>query len=228
MKKQQHILIVDDEQDILDILAFNLRSAGYEVRTAESAAEALAAEPQTFDLLLLDVMMPGMSGFELARQLGGVVPVIFLTAKDTEADTLRGFELGADDYVAKPFSVREVMARVRAVLTRTQPAAHATSPTLSHEGLCLDLAQKSVTLDGNPIALTKTEFELLRLLLADRSRIHSRTELLHKAWPADVIVTDRTVDVNIARLRKKIGRYAQCLVARPGFGYAWKGVKVEG
>jgi DNA-binding response OmpR family regulator len=175
-------------------------------------------------LLLLDVMMPGMSGFELARLLKedeetGHIPIIFLTAKDTEDDTLQGFSLGADDYVTKPFSVREVMARVKAVLNRKS------SPKEDHlrfEGLVVNAANKTICIDGAPMALTRTEYELLHLLLSHRGQVFSRQQLLDNVWPQDVIVTERTVDVNMARLRKKLGCYAACLVSRTGFGYAFE------
>ena len=216
------ILVVDDEQDLCDILRFNLEAEGYEVLTATSGEEALTiisrqqADGSPFHLLLLDVMMPGMSGFELARQLNGQVPVIFLTAKDTEDDVLRGFHLGADDYIAKPFSLKQVLARVKAVLARTAGKDTATA------GLALNDETKEAIVDGRPVALTRTEFALLSLLLTERRRVFSRQELLELVWPEDVIVTDRTVDVNITRLRKKIGPYARHIATRQGFGYYYK------
>ena len=180
-----------------------------------------------YDLLLLDVMMPGMSGFELASQLKGdeataSVPIIFLTAKDTEEDMLHGFGLGADDYVKKPFSVREVMARVKAVLCRRESVEADKPKILQHEGLVIDLSHKSVKVDGEAVALTKTEFELLVLLLSHRGKVFSRQQILDSVWPQDVIVTDRTVDVNVTRMRKKIGRYANLIVSRQGFGYVFE------
>ena len=184
-------------------------------------------EVAQYDLLLLDVMMPGMSGFELARQLKGdeataSVPIIFLTAKDTEEDMLHGFGLGADDYVKKPFSVREVMARVKAVLCRRESVEADKPKTLQYEGLVIDLSHKSVKVDGEAVALTKTEFELLVLLLTHRGKVFSRQQILESVWPQDVIVTDRTVDVNVTRMRKKIGRYANLIVSRQGFGYVFE------
>lgn len=221
---KQRILVVDDESDICDILSFNLSAAGYDVQTATSAAAALACTPGSFDLLLLDVMMPGTSGFDLARQLDGIVPIIFLTARDTEADTLLGFELGADDYIAKPFSVREVLARVRAVLARTtvNDVVGSIAEPITCDGLRLDVARKVATIDGEQLPLTKTELELLALLMSRPSTVFSRQELLQQVWPPNVVVTDRTVDVNIARLRKKLGDYAPRLVSRPGYGYEFK------
>ncbi|MBQ9668034.1 MAG: response regulator transcription factor [Prevotella sp.] len=212
------ILIVDDEQDLCEILQFNLEAAGYEVLTATSAEEALE-RLEGVDLMLLDVMMPGMSGFQLAERIGGRVPIIFLTARDAEDDLLRGFRLGADDYVAKPFSVRELLARVKAVLSRVRESA---APSISYKGLAMDLEAKTVSVDGREVAFTKTEFELLWLLMSHEGRVYSREELIDRVWPQDVIVTGRTVDVNITRIRKKIGRYAACLATRQRFGYCFE------
>lgn len=216
------VMIVDDEHDLCDILSFNLKAAGYEPIAACSAEEALQQPMEGVGLLLLDVMMPGMTGFELARQLKAnpltaAIPIIFLTAKDTEADTLEGFSLGADDYVAKPFSVREVLARVKAVLSRSHAIKQET--VISCDGLCLHPDKKTVSIEGKDVSFTKTEFELLRLLMENRGHVLSRQQLLDSVWPSDVIVTGRTVDVNIARIRKKIGTYAARLIARQGYGY---------
>ena len=225
MKQNARILVVDDEQDLLEILKFNLETEGYEVVTASSAEDALQLDIASFDLLLLDVMMGGMSGFAMARQLKDnpsttQVPIIFLTARDTENDTVTGFNLGADDYISKPFSLREVMVRVRAVLRRTaKENGEEEAKTLSYQGIVMNLDRKTVSVDGEDIPFTKTEFELLHLLLDERGRVFSRQELIERIWPKDVLVLDRTVDVNITRLRKKIGRFAKCIVTRLGFGY---------
>ena len=225
MKQNARILVVDDEQDLLEILKFNLETEGYEVMTATSAEDALQLDIASFDLLLLDVMMGGMSGFAMARQLKdnpatSQVPIIFLTARDTENDTVTGFNLGADDYISKPFSLREVMVRVRAVLRRTaKEYGEEEAKTLSYQGIVMNLDRKTVSVDGEDIPFTKTEFELLHLLLDERGRVFSRQELIERIWPKDVLVLDRTVDVNITRLRKKIGRFAKCIVTRLGFGY---------
>ncbi len=223
--EKKRILIIDDERDLCEILLFNLNAAGYEADAVYSAEEALASV-LSYDLLLLDVMMPGMSGFELAERLKSepktsAIPIIFLTAKDTEDDTLQGFDLGADDYITKPFSVREVLARVKAVLHRSLPQNHREG-SLRFGGLVVDFARKAVVADGEPVELTKTEFELLSLLLTHRGKVLSRQQLLDGAWPQGVVVTDRTVDVNIARLRKKIGQYSAYIVARQGFGYCFE------
>ena len=222
MEKKQ-ILIVDDEQDLCEILQFNLNAAGYGTDVAVSAEEAIGKGIEQYDLLLLDVMMPGLSGFELAQRLKTDektthIPIIFITAKDAEDDTLQGFGLGADDYVTKPFSVREVVARVNAVLKRNQTQAK----VLKYEELMVDTISKTVTIDDARVELTRTEFDLLALLLSHRGQVFSRQELLDLVWPDDVIVTERTVDVNITRLRKKLGGYASCILTRQGFGYFFK------
>ena len=224
MEQKHKILVVDDEQDLLGILKFNLETEGYEVATATSAEEALHLDLSDFNLLLLDVMMGGMSGFAMARKLKdnpstAAIPIIFLTARDTENDTLTGFSLGADDYISKPFSIREVLVRVRAVLRRTADPSTQQSNTLRYQGIEMNLDKKTVSIEGEDIPFTKTEFELLHLLLDERGRVFSRQELIDRVWPKDVLVLDRTVDVNITRLRKKIGPYAKCIVTRLGFGY---------
>lgn len=224
MDIQYNILVVDDETDLTEILKFNLETEGYNVTTAASAEEALTLNIASYNLLLLDVMMGGMSGFALARKLKenpetAHVPIIFLTARDTENDTVTGFNLGADDYISKPFSIREVMVRVRAVLRRTTTDSAAEPHVLSYQGIELNLDKKTVNIDGQDVPFTKTEFELLHLLIGERGRVFSRQELIDRVWPRDVMVLDRTVDVNITRLRKKIGRFSKCIVTRLGFGY---------
>ena len=222
--KTYKILVVDDEQNLCEILAYNLRNDGYEVTEANSAEEALELPLAAFDLMLLDVMMGGMSGFDLARRLKteektAHIPIIFLTAKDTEQDMLHGFGLGADDYIAKPFRIMEVLARVKAVLNRSTHSTQVSPETLRYDHLVLNLNTKTVSVDGEEVAFTKTEFELLRLLLELKGRVFSRQELIDHVWPSDVMVLDRTVDVNITRMRKKIGRYAPCISTRLGYGY---------
>ena len=223
-EKKYKILVVDDEDDLCEILKFNLETEGYQVTTAPSAEDALKLDISSFDLLLLDVMMGGMSGFAMAKQLKANpatanVPIIFLTARDTENDTVTGFNLGADDYISKPFSLREVLVRVRAVLRRTSEHQGSEPAVLRYQGLEMNLDKKTVSIDGENVPFTKTEFELLHLLLEEKGRVFSRQELIDKVWPKDVLVLDRTVDVNITRLRKKIGRFAKCIVTRLGFGY---------
>lgn len=220
------ILVVDDEESLCEILQFNLEIEGYEADVAYSAEQALGMHPERYSLILLDVMMGEMSGFRMARLLKAdpataKVPVIFCTAKDTEDDTVAGLNLGADDYIAKPFSVREVLARVRSVLRRTaEPPVE--QETIAFEGLEMDLRRKVCTLDGKELALTKKEFEILALLLTHRGVIFSREEMLRRIWSDEVIVLDRTVDVNITRLRRKIGPYGEHIVTRLGYGYGFE------
>ena len=221
MNPKKSILVVDDEQDLCDIISFNLEKEGYAVDSAFSAEDALKKDLGGYDLLLLDVMMGGMSGFKLAARLKADpkttgIPSIFLTARDSEDDTVKGLELGADDYVSKPFSIRELLARIGAVLRRSSGSEE---DKLVYEGLVLDKERKIVTVDGEEVFLTRTEFDLLQLLLSDQGRVFSRSELIGKVWPDDVLVLDRTVDVNITRLRKKIGQYSTRIHTRSGFGY---------
>ena len=225
---KHRILVVDDEQDLCEILKFNLETEGYEVDTANSAEEAIIKDIPSYNLLLLDVMMGEMSGFAMAKKLKADertcnVPIIFLTARDTENDTVTGFNLGADDYISKPFSIREVMVRIRAVLRRTAPQPEENERNiLKYQGLELDLDKKTVSIEGKQVAFTKTEFELLHTLLDEKGRVFSRQELINRIWPSDVLVLDRTVDVNITRLRKKIGPFSKCIVTRLGFGYLFE------
>ena len=224
------LLIVDDEPDICEILRFNLELEGYDVLTAESAEEAQAlVNSHPVDLILLDVMMTPKSGFEWARELKddartARIPIIFCTAKTMEDDLLTGFALGSDDYICKPFRISEVKARVRAVLRRTQneengKAGLSAGNTLAYEGLVLDLDRKECKVDGREVAFTKLEFELLALLLSKPGQVFSREKILHAVWPSDTLVLDRTVDVNITRIRKKIGIYGECLRNKFGYGY---------
>ena len=230
------ILVVDDEQDICEILQYNLETEGYEVMTAYSAEEALQLPLHEFSLILLDVMMGEMSGFQMARRLKdspatAKIPIIFITALDGEDNLVRGLNIGADDYIAKPLSMKEVKARVRAVLRRTlnqgdrsrdslDTSDHGPVPLIQgYEGITLDLNAKTVTLDGEALICTKLEFELLSFFLQHPGRVYSREDLLKYCWPQDVLGLDRTVDVNITRLRKKIGRYGKQIKTRVGYGY---------
>lgn len=213
------ILVVDDELDICAILKFNLEKAGFEVSTAQSAEDALEKGMNSYDLLLLDVMMEGMSGFDLAKMLKQKpqtkdIPIIFITAKDTADDAVNGLDLGADDYISKPFSIKEVISRVKAVLRRT-------SSDSASGGIEIDDEKKSVKVDGKPVSLSRTEYDLLKLLAHNPGKVFSRSDLISAIWPANVIVTERTVDVSITRLRKKIGEYGEKIVSRHGFGYCF-------
>lgn len=225
---EYRILVVDDEEDLCEILKFNLENEGYEVDTANSAEEALKMDLPQYHLLLLDVMMGEISGFRMANMLKkdektAHIPIIFVTAKDTENDTVTGFNLGADDYISKPFSLREVMVRVKAVLRRsTQSFSTQRKDQLEYKGLILNITQKKVSIDGTEVALTKKEFEILMLLLQNQGRVFSREDILAKVWQEEVYVLDRTIDVNITRLRKKIGEYGKRIVTRLGYGYCFE------
>lgn len=221
--KEISILIVDDEIDIREILQFNLENEGYQIDLADSAEEAMKKLRPEHQLILLDVMMGGVSGFKMADQLrktGNEIPIIFLTARDTENDMLTGFSIGGDDYIAKPFSIKEVIARVKSVLKRSElKHIAAAEDGLSFGSLKIDMKLKTVTIDGQLIDLTKTEFNILVLLAKNTEKTFSRSEILSKAWDGDGVVLDRTVDVHIARLRKKIGKYGENIVNRTGYGY---------
>ncbi len=227
--EQARILVVDDEESLCEILKFNLTQAGYSVDTANSAEEALTMNIADYDLLLLDIMMGDISGFQMASILKksrttANIPIIFCTAKDTEEDTLKGLDIGADDYISKPFSVKEVIARVKTVLRRSSQNADKTAKesTLQYEGLILDTISKKVSIQGKDIPLTKKEFEILQLLIQNPNKVFSREDLLEKVWNDDVFVTDRTVDVHITRLRKKIIPYDKHIVTRLGYGYCFE------
>jgi DNA-binding response OmpR family regulator len=221
--KRKKILIVDDEEDLCEILQYNLSNEGYQTEVAYSAEEAIRKELVDFDLLILDVMMGQMSGFKLADklriELKIEIPVIFLTARDTENDLLTGFSLGADDYITKPFSVNELKARVKAVLKRTDSSSPRNSGIVTYENILFDNTRKKVIIDGDPVDLTKKEFEILELLVEGNGKVFSREDILQRIWGNEVIVTDRTVDVNITRLRNKIGKYGPCLKNKTGYGY---------
>ena len=218
------ILVVDDEPDLREILQCNLEAAGYDVDTASSAEEALQMMDRCPSLVLLDVMMGGMSGFALAKVLreeqGLKVPIIFLTAKDTEEDLLHGFSVGADDYISKPFSLQEVMARVKAVLRRAEVTESAERPT-SAELLQLDAERKVVRIGSAEIPLSKKEFGILNILTANPGKVFSREQILEEVWQGESYVLDRTVDVHIAHVRKKLGDMGNRIVNRQGHGYCF-------
>ena len=225
------ILVVDDELDICEILQYNLETEGFEVVTANSAEEALELPLHNFSLILLDVMMGEMSGFQMARRLKNNsstarIPIIFVTALDGEDNLVKGLNIGADDYIAKPLSMKEVKARVRAVLRRSslQQQAKTTSDDskIVYEGITLDLNAKTATCDGQELVFTKLEFELLSFFLQHPNKVFSREDLLKYCWPREVVVLDRTVDVNITRLRKKIGHYGKQIKTRVGYGYCFE------
>jgi len=218
------ILLVDDDKNISEILEFNLKSEGFEVDSVYAAEEALKKPLKEYQLLLLDVMMGGMSGYKLAEQIRKekiTVPIIFLTAKDTENDMLTGFSVGGDDYISKPFSIKEVIARIKAVLKRSSmtTSEEATTKLIKMGVLTLDLEAKEVQLEGEKITLTKTEFELLALFVQKPDTLFSRERIIDIIWKETPYITARTVDVHLVRLRKKLGKYSDAITSRTGYGY---------
>jgi two-component system, OmpR family, alkaline phosphatase synthesis response regulator PhoP len=216
------ILIVDDEPDICEILKYNLESEGYIVDVTSSSEEALKLNLKKYNLFLLDVMMHGVSGYRLADELKKkhaiTAPFIFITAKTSENDKLTGFSLGAEDFITKPFSVREVIARVKVVLRRSAQQEPEIEEVIAVSGMVLNTRQKRLLVDGIHEDLTPIEFRLLEMLMKAPGKIFERDRFLSRIWN-DVHVTDRTVDVHMARLRKKMGRYGDLLISRKGYGY---------
>lgn len=218
------ILIVDDEKDICEILEFNLSNEGFDVELAYSAEEALKKLNPDFSLILLDVMMGGISGYKMAEKLrkeGNNIPIVFLTAKDTENDMLTGFSVGGDDYISKPFSIKEVIARIKAVVKRLEVKKNTKESTteLTFAGIVINMDKKELTVDGEKVALTKTEFEILALLATNVDKVFSREDIIQTVWRETPYITERTVDVHIARLRKKMGEYSSLIANRSGYGY---------
>ena len=226
------ILIVDDEETLCEVLKLNLENEGYDVDVAFSAEQALLLDLKAYSLILLDIMMGEISGIKMAKMLKADVttadiPIIFCTARDSEDDMVMGLNLGADDYIMKPYTVRNVIARVKSVLRRTSGAkTHSPSAgrpnVLQVEGLQLDLEFKRCLVDGVEVKLAKKEFELLAYLISHRGKILSREQILSRVWSDEVVVLDRTIDVNITRLRSKIGAYGSYIVTRSGFGYGFR------
>lgn len=217
------ILIVDDEEDLCEILQYNLNNEGCITEIAHSAEEALKKPLESYDLILLDVMMGAMSGFKFAdklrKELKLDIPIIFLTAKDTENDILTGFSLGADDYISKPFSINELTARVKAVLKRSYNDRVTNKSILQFNGIDIDTIRKRLIINDEKVELTKKEYEILKVLLENQGKVFSREDLLMRVWGQDVIVTERTVDVNITRLRTKLGKFGTSLRNKTGYGY---------
>lgn len=233
------ILVVDDEEDIRDILQYNLNNAGYIADTASSAEEALFKMKNTYHLLLLDIMMDGISGLKMAQLLreeyNNNIPIIFISALDSENDVVSGFNKGGDDYIPKPFSMKEVMARVKAVLTRCYangPASATATETsgnketvrnedmFTYRNMTIYYDKKIVMVDGQEVPLTKKENEILILLTKNPNKIFSREDILQLVWKEESYVLERTIDVHIARLRKKIGSCGEWIVNRSGYGYS--------
>lgn len=229
METKKKILVVDDEEALCDGLGFNLEAEGYQVDMAYSAEEALALNLAAYDLILLDIMMGEISGTQLARIMKSnpataSVPIIFCTAKDTEEDMISGLDLGADDYIMKPYSLNAVLARIRTVLRRTAASvalAKTDSDLVSYKGLALSAKNRTCTVDGTEVKMPKKEFEILLKLISNRGQVFTRTDLLNEIWPDEVVVLDRVVDVNITRIRQKIGIYGRNIVTRSGYGYGF-------
>ncbi len=222
------LLVVDDEETLCELLSFNLKAEGFQVDVAYSAEEALRKDIADYSLIVLDVMMDEMSGFEMARQLRAEpktagVPIIFCTAKGAEDDMVAGLELGGDDYIVKPFSFRNLLARIHSVLRRVDHNNQITKEeeegVLTFEGISIDRQLKLVTVDGVVLTLPRKEYEILILLMEHPGVIFSRSEILQRVWDDEVIVLDRTVDVNITRLRRKLGKYGSHIITRSGYGY---------
>ena len=226
MATKSKILVVDDEDTICEVLKLNLEIAGYDVDTANSAETAMKLPLAEYDLFIIDVMMGEMNGFDFATKIRATeelknIPIIICTAKDSEEDLLDGFSRGIDDYIKKPFSIRELIVRIKSVLRRVKGGETA-EVSLSCNTLVLDADKKLCTIDGEEVALTKKEFEILRLFLQNKGRIFSREEILSKVWEEDVLVIDRTIDVNINRLRKKLKQYGNNRITKLGYGYGFK------
>lgn len=228
----KRILIVDDEETLCEVLQLNLENEGYDVDIAFSAEQALTQDLPSYSLILLDIMMGEISGIKMAKMLKSNtktanIPIIFCTAKDTEDDMVMGLNLGADDYIAKPYTVRNVVARVKSVLRRTSakknsnPVAEKRN-VLQVDGLVLDLEFKRCMVDGVEVKMAKKEFEILAYLISHRGTICSREQILGKVWKNEVVVLDRTIDVNITRVRNKIGAYGSYIVTRSGYGYGFR------
>ena len=220
------ILVVDDEKTLCDVLKLNLEIEGYNVDVAHSAEEALNMQLKAYSLILLDVMMEEMTGFEMVREMRkdeslSRIPVILCTAKDDEQDIVEGFMSGADDYIKKPFSMKELVLRVKSVLRRSA-AKEEENSTIVYKTLVLDLKNMSCRIDGEEIQFTKKEFGIMKLLLSNSEKIFSRDEILDAVWEEDVCVVDRTIDVNINRLRKKLGEYGNNIITKQGYGYGFK------
>jgi two-component system phosphate regulon response regulator PhoB len=223
-----HILVVDDEVDLCEILQFNLEKEGYKVDVAYSAEKALKKELTHYDLILLDVMMGEISGFKMASLLRAnpktaSLAIVFLTAKDSDNDKLTGFALGAEDYIAKPYSIRELVARVNAILRRRETSITENTADIDYETLKMSLLNKKVLLNNCEVPCTKKEFEILKLFLENRNRVFTREEILARVWLDEEGVLSRTIDVNITRLRKKLGPYEKNIVTRLGYGYCFEG-----
>ncbi len=227
MEHNKKILIVDDEKDLCEILQFNLESEGFEIDVAYSGEDALKKNLEEFDLIMMDVMMGGMSGFKAANVIRKEkklqTPIIFLTARGEENDILTGFNVGGDDYIKKPFSIKEAIARVKAIIRRGTKMVEENSDLVFRD-LMVHAKKKEISIADQFIDLTRKEFDILALLIKNMDQYISREDILSRIWDDDVIVTERNVDVNIARLRKKIGKYGDNIKGKSGYGYCFKNI----
>lgn len=234
------ILVIDDEEPLCDILKYNLEKEGFVVDCSYSAVEALERDLTQYDLFIVDIMMERLSGYDFVRRLRSTIgveklPVIFCSALGDEDDKVTGLNLGGDDYITKPFVISEVLARVRAVLRRSQASLRPRVtqakeagqkqdmlPDVVFRGIRVDQNEKTCYIEGVEVSLTRTEFDLLLFFLNNRNRIYSREEIIRRVWPDDVLVSQRAIDTNLTRLRKKIGTYGNNIITRQGFGYGFK------
>ena len=246
---RSRILVIDDEEALCEILRYNLFKDGYDVDVSYSAEDALTRDLTQYSLFIVDVMMDKLSGFDFAGRVRNTpaienTPIIFCSALTGEDDKVMGLNIGGDDYITKPFNIPEVKSRVRAVLRRAdphrqgayqqqqpvQPAVVAETastvstlePDIIYRTLRINRNAKTCTLDGNPVQLTRTEYDMLTFFLTHTGRIYSREEIISNVWGSDVVISNRTIDTNITRLRKKIGEYGNNIVTRQGFGYGWR------
>jgi two-component system, OmpR family, alkaline phosphatase synthesis response regulator PhoP len=219
----KRILVVDDEEDLCEILKYNLVNEGFHTEIAHSAEEAINRPLRNFDLILLDVMMGPMSGFKFAYKLRHemklAVSIIFLSAKSTENDILTGYSLGADDYIAKPFSINELIVRIKALFKRSLTADSDTALPVKYGNIQIDNIKRRLIINDEAEVLTEKEYLILNLLLGNPGKLFSRKDIIRKVWGEDVIIKERTVDVNITKLRSKLGEYGSCLSNKKGFGY---------
>ncbi len=228
------ILIVDDEESICEILKYNLEIEGYNVTVASSAEEALKLNIPSFSLIILDIMMKEMNGYEFAQRLKSnpkteFTPIIFCSALSSEDSRIKGLNIGGDDYIVKPFRIREVLARIRSLLRRTKMVRTLESqqiatqtPDIEFRTLRIDCKNKLCIINNEPVKLTKTEFELLKFFISNPNCIYTRKEIISNIWGRNNEVTERAIDTNITRLRKKIGEYGDYLTTRLGYGYGFQ------
>lgn len=231
------ILVIDDEEPLCDILKYNLEREGYTVDCCYSAVDALETDLASYDLFIVDIMMEHLSGYDFVQRLRSTIgveqlPVIFCSALDDEDDKVTGLNIGGDDYITKPFAITEVLARVRAVLRRSHAVLKKHNedgtakddflPDVTYRSIRIDQNEKLCYINNVEVPLTRTEFDLLLFFLSHRNRVYSREKIMRNVWPDDVTVSERAIDTNLTRLRKKLGTYGNNIITRPGFGYGFK------